>query len=253
MAKQSGIFPIEGTIENVTFYKTADGGFQVRKKSGISKSRIMTDPAFARTRENLNQFGLNAKAAKLIRDAIPSLIMKGKDSRLSSRLSALMGAVAKEDHTSVLGNKRAAIATTTTQGIELLKGFNFNKRAVLQNILVAPQTVDMTTGVVEIIDFIPMEHLNFPPTATHVGFRSGFSAINFATAQTTTAYSPVVQLPIDFTVTAVQLTPATTPPAGAGIVMMATLLIEFYKEVDGVKYLLKNGEYNALSIIDLLN
>jgi hypothetical protein len=253
MAKQVGLFPIEGTLENVTFFKTAEGGYQIRKKSGISKTRIMTDPAFVRTRENLSQFGLNASAGKIIRDAIPSLLRKGKDNRVSSRLSALMSLVAKEDHSSVLGKKSIAIATTTPQGLELLKGFNFNKRAVLENILGAPIAVDMTTGVVTLADLIPQDDLEAPPTATHVGFRSGFSAIDFATAQSTTAYSPVVQLPLDLSVNTVTLTPASTPASGAGIIMMATLLIEFYKEVDGVKYALKNGEYNTLSIIDLKN
>lgn len=80
MAKQSGILPIEGTIENMTFYKTEDG-FKIRKKGGVSKERIMSDPAYARTRENLNQFGLNASAGKLIRASIATLLKKGKDSR----------------------------------------------------------------------------------------------------------------------------------------------------------------------------
>ncbi len=253
MAKQSGIFPIEGTIENVTFYKTAEGGYQVRKKSGITKNRLMTDPAFVRTRENLSQFGLNATAGKMVRDAIPSLIRKGKDNRVSSRLSALMGVVAKDDRISPLGKKSVALATTTPQGIEKLKGFNFNKRAIMQSILSIPITTDMATGEITISDIVPIDDINAPAAATHFGLRSGFSAIDFNTGIATTAYSPVAQFPIDNAVSTIVLSPTTSITIGAGLIAMATLLIEFYKEVDGVKYTLKNGEYNALSIIDLTN
>lgn len=66
MPKQVGIFQIEGTLGNVTFYKSKEG-YKVRKKGGVSKERMMTEPSYARTRENLSQFGLNAKAGKLVR------------------------------------------------------------------------------------------------------------------------------------------------------------------------------------------
>ena len=43
MAKQNSLVKIEGTIENLTFYKSANGHF-VRSKGGVSKNRIMNDP-----------------------------------------------------------------------------------------------------------------------------------------------------------------------------------------------------------------
>ena len=55
MARQSSLIKIEGTIDNLTFYKSADGHF-VRSKGGVSKNRIMNDPAFVRTRENGAEF-----------------------------------------------------------------------------------------------------------------------------------------------------------------------------------------------------
>jgi hypothetical protein len=250
MAKQVGIFPIEGALENVSFYKSEDG-FMVRKKGGVSKDRIMNDPAYVRTRENLNQFGLNAKAGKIIRNAIPSLLKKGKDSRVSSRLSKLMGDIAKQDHVSVRGKKSVAIAAETPAALLLLKGFNFNNRANLQSVLDAPIDFDSATGVVRVLNFIPEENLTTPHGATHVGFRSGFASINFATAQTSTVYSPKVQVPIDLTMTDVILNPPSIPDTGAGQKRMIVLLVEFYQEVDGVLYPLSNGAFNSLSILDM--
>jgi hypothetical protein len=48
MAKQRGMFKVEGTVDEVTFYKSKDG-FLIRQKGGVSAERIASDPAFART------------------------------------------------------------------------------------------------------------------------------------------------------------------------------------------------------------
>lgn len=250
MAKQVGIFPIEGALENVSFYKSEDG-YRVRKKSGVSKDRIMNDPAFVRTRENLNQFGLNAKAGKFIRNAIPSLLKKGKDSRVSSRLSKVMGDIAKQDHLSARGQKKIAVVASANDGLALLKGFNFNKRAVLQSVLDAAIQVDAASGIVKIPEFIPEDNLTAPQAATHVGFRSGFASINFETHESSTVYSPKVQLPINLAMTNVTLEPPSVPDTGAAQKMMVVLLVEFYQDVDGVLYPLSNGAFNALSILDI--
>lgn len=63
MAKQSGILPLEGTIGNISFFKTKDG-FLARQKGGVSAQRIATDPAFARTRENMAEFTKAGKASQ---------------------------------------------------------------------------------------------------------------------------------------------------------------------------------------------
>jgi len=250
MAKQSGIFPIEGTMENVTFYKTADG-FMVRKKGGVSKERIASDPAYARTRENNSQFGLNAKSGKLLRASIASMLKKGKDSRVSSRLTKIMGEVAKHDHVSVRGQKKAAVGLENMEAVALLKGFNFNNRAVMETVLSAVYTADMASGIVTISSMIPEEQINAPQGATHVGFRSGFVSVNFITGESQTEYSEQIQLPLNLTPATVTLDPGAIPNAGAEAKTMVVLLLEFYQDLDGIKYPLLNGAHNALSIIDI--
>ncbi len=47
MARQKGIIKFEGTLDEITFYKTQDG-YLAKTKSGVSAERIATDPAFAR-------------------------------------------------------------------------------------------------------------------------------------------------------------------------------------------------------------
>ena len=77
MAKSSGVLKIEGTIEDLTFYKK-DGKFLVRKKGGISKERIENEPNFVRTRENGSEFGHSGKSGKLLRLALGNMVYKAK-------------------------------------------------------------------------------------------------------------------------------------------------------------------------------
>lgn len=251
MAKQSGIFPIEGSIGNVTFYKTEDG-FLIREKGGVSKERIATDPKFARTRENNSQFSLNAKAGKLLRDSVAALLKKGKDRRVSSRLSKVMSEIAKYDHISVRGQKKVAIALEDPEACVILKGFNFNNNAIMETVLSAKYTADTTTGIVSIASIIPEEQVNAPNGATHVSFHSGFAAINFTTGLTETNYSQKVMLPLNLTPATITLDPNGMPDTGTDAKLVIVLLLEFYQELDGVKYPLMNGSHNALSILEIV-
>jgi hypothetical protein len=69
MAKQKGIIKLEGTIGDITFYKSQDG-YLAREKGGVPADRIANDPAFQRTRENGAEFGAAGKAGKVLRNAI---------------------------------------------------------------------------------------------------------------------------------------------------------------------------------------
>ena len=63
MARQQGILKFKGNIGSFSMYKTQDG-FQGREKSGIEPGRVLNDPAFQRTRENLAEFAQVAQSAK---------------------------------------------------------------------------------------------------------------------------------------------------------------------------------------------
>lgn len=149
MAKQDGIMKIEGTVENFTFYKK-DGKSFVRKKGGVSKERIATDPSYVRTRENNSEFGHSNYSGKLLRSALGSMVFKAKDSKLSSRLMQVMSRIKNLDTTSNRGKRQVSIGISTPNGKLQLKGFDFNAYAKLQSVLFTPYTLDTATGVFEI-------------------------------------------------------------------------------------------------------
>src|SRR5687767_3751785 len=98
MARQKGLIKIEGTLQDLTFYKTKDGHL-VKTKTNISKERIDSDPAFIRTRENGAEFGSSASSGKLTRDSFRNIAMNASDSKIVSRLTQVMTKIKNMDTT----------------------------------------------------------------------------------------------------------------------------------------------------------
>ena len=145
MAKSTGIIKIEGTVEDLTFYKK-DGKNFVRRKGGVSKERIENDPNFVRTRENNSEFGQSGHAGKVLRLAIGTMVFKAKGSKLSSRMLQLMSKIKNLDTTSARGLRKVSIGIATAEGKLFLKGFDFNNYAALKSVFFAPYTLDTTSG-----------------------------------------------------------------------------------------------------------
>ena len=89
-------------MQDITFYKTQDGHL-VKTKSSISASRITTDAAFVRTRENGTEFGSAAKAGKILRDSLRVLneILMEYEEQLSFRYGI--------SDTSEIGSRRGRV------------------------------------------------------------------------------------------------------------------------------------------------
>lgn len=245
MARQKGIIKLKGTIGDITFYKTKDGHL-AREKGGIDASRIASDPAFQRTRENGSEFGRAGKAGKLLRTAFRPLLLNSADSRMVSRLTQRMVKVIQADQVSERGLRNVIDGEA-----ELLFGFEFNIRGKLGTSLFAPfvGTIDRAAGEikVDLASFIPANMIAAPSGTTHFKIISGGAEVDFETETFMVATSETVILPWDGTSTAPinqvnAVTPASTKP------LFLTIGVEFYQEINGQMYPLKNGAFNPLSI-----
>lgn len=246
MAKQKGIIKLEGTIGDITFYKSQDG-YLAREKGGIPADRIANDPAFQRTRENGSEFGAAGKAGKILRNSIRALLQNASDSRMVSRLTQEMVKVLQEDVTNTRGLRNVIDGEA-----ELLEGFEFNKNGKLGTTLYAPftGTIDRVTGTltVAIPAFVPLNMLAAPGGSTHFKIVSAGSEVDFENETFVVDNQASAVLPWDAAPTAVinlanVVTPASTHP------LFLVLGIEFYQEVNGQMYPLKNGAFNALSLV----
>jgi hypothetical protein len=246
MAKQKGIIPLQGTIGNITFLKTQDG-YMAREKGGVSKERIASDPAFQRTRENGAEFGRAGKAGKLLRNAIRGLLLNTADGRMVARFTREMVKVVKADTTNPRGLRNVIDGEA-----ELLEGFDFNINSKLSTTIFAPYTatINRVSGelTVAIPSFIPLNMISAPVGSTHFKITSAGVEVDFEQQTYVVQTQLTAALPWDNTATAaINLVNAVT--ANSTHPLFLALGIEFYQEVNGTMYTLKNGAFNALSLV----
>ena len=246
MAKQVGTFKIDGTIGDLTFYKS-QGQHLVRQKGGVSGDRIKNDPNFARTRENNSEFGQAGTVGKGIRDAMRNMIDKASDSRVTSRLVQQLFTVIKSDTVNQRGQR-----TVASGNVGLLTGFEFNSRGKLSGTLFAPMAyaIDRAgTNVSVTSDINPINDLKVPAGATHYKLTNAALVIDLSNLETQElAMAATPESLIDATVAPIALNASfAMDPTDKAI--MQLVLIEFLQEVNGTFYSLRNGSFNALRVV----
>ena len=245
MAKQRGIIKIEGSIGGLTFLKTQDG-YLVKEKSDIG-SRIATDKSFQRTRENNAEFGRAGKAGKTLRTAIKALLLNAKDGRMISRLTKEMMKVVKADTTSDRG-----LRNVIDGEVGFLLGFDFNINAVLGTTMSVAYsaTINRVTGLLDVTvpAFVPANEIVAPDGATHYQLVSGGAEIDFEneTSIQTTAQTAILPWDNNPTVVAALSNPVT---ANSTHPLFLVFGIQFFQQVNGKYYPLKNGAFNALKMV----
>ena len=246
MAEQSGIIPLKGTIGKITFYKGKEG-YLAREKGGVSADKIANDPAYQRTRENNAEFGSAGKAGKLLRSCLKGLTQNASDSRMVGRLTRELLKVIQSDTINSRGKRRI-----TDGNLFLLEGFEFNLQGKLATSLFAPFTVSINrvAGTLEItLDaFVPVNMVSAPTGSTHFKLVSGGAAVDFNQQQYVAGTSSTAALPWNSTPTA-SITLSNTVTAASTHPLFVVLGVEFYQEVNGGMYPLKNGAFNPLVIV----
>jgi hypothetical protein len=248
MAKQKGLIRLDGSIGDMTYYKSKDG-YRAKEKFTLRTGRIATDPRFIRTRENMAEFGRAGTAGKLIRQAINPILKDAKDSRAVSRLLKVLSQVIKSDTVNRRGERTVAEGDMT-----LLKGFEFNANAVLSTTLyVAPATVaDRATGTltINIPAFVPSSSIIAPQGATHFKLVSAGAAIDFDAHSMTVTRNVGNAYAWDEKSTG-DITMVNTVAAGTTLPIFIFLGIQFFQETNGVQYPLLTGNSTALSLIEV--
>lgn len=249
MAKQNGIIKLKGTIGDITFYKTKDGHL-AREKGGVDANRIANDPAFQRTRENGSEFGRAGKAGKMLRVALRQVLINSADGRMVSRLTQAMTKVIQADATNPRGLRNVIDGEA-----ELLTGFEFNIGGKLGTTLFAPfeTTIDRVSGDIglTLAPFVPTTMIAAPAGTTHFKIISAGAAIDFEAEKFEVTTSETAVLPWDSTLTA-PISQDNSVSANSTNPLFLALGVEFYQEVNGQMYPLKNGAHNPLSLVQVV-
>ncbi|MFH4967496.1 hypothetical protein V8G61_04750 [Gaetbulibacter sp. M240] len=245
MARQTGIIKLKGTIGDISFYKSSDGHL-ARIKGGPDANRIANDPAFQRTRENGSEFGRAGKGGKILRNAIRVLLQNAKDKRVVSRLTKVLVAITKTDTTNDRGDR-----TLQDGDLSLLNNFEFNINGKLGTTLYAPfvAAFDRVSGeaTLALAAFAPTLRIAAPAGTTHFKLVTGVAELDFPNEASSFESDETAILPYDSNDTAaIALSASIT--ANSALPVIQVVGVEFYQEVNGQMYPLKNGAYNALSV-----
>lgn len=246
MPKQIGVIILKGTLGNVTFYKSKAGNL-ARQKGGVDGARIASDPAFARTRENGSEFGRAGKAGKLLRDAFRMMLVNVKDSYMAGRLQAEFVKVIKADATSVRGQRNVIDGES-----ELLQGFEFNSNSSLKSTLYAQYliNIDRNTGTLEIgfPSFIPANMVASPLSASHFKITAAGAEIDFENEAFIVGTASSGEILANSTAGTASNLRIDIPGISDKPLFLA-IGIEFFQQVNGALYSLRNGAYNSLSLV----
>ncbi len=209
MPRLKSLLKVTGTMDDLTFYHSRTEGYLVRRTHRHESEKVKNSPQFARTMENATEFGRVTKVAALLRRLMGSSFKSCGDARMTSRLIGALHKVMKEDRTSLRGQRRVGPGMTEQEGKEILLGFDLNKTYPLDQILRSNRGVNLETGVISIERATNM--LQWPPTATHVRFKSAWVRMDTAGMEGDAVLSETElfeqgHLPADIT-----LTPERTP------------------------------------------
>jgi hypothetical protein len=125
MAYQTGIINYKGSFKSIRNYtNVGDPKIYAGEKGGANRDLIMNNPAFARTRENMNEFGGCGLAVKSIRYGLLQLLPEHADTHFTSRLVKLIKMINLKDGVGEHG-KRAVLIS---ENRPMLKSLNLHEK-----------------------------------------------------------------------------------------------------------------------------
>lgn len=262
MARNNSFVKLEGTLDGLTFYNK-NGENVVKTQSRISRSRILTDAAFRRTRENMREFGGAAKVGKAFRSAFAGIVKTMADTYMGSRITGVMKRI-NRNGPGLRGERDFEVVTYG----DMLKGFEFNKSAPLNSQFFAPSElpeINATRDEVSwtIPDFNTDSYIQIPEGATHcrLVLAAGYVS-DYVYNPVDEEYEPVSEevdgrggvsfspdIPLGGMVgSATTLTVSfTITPIPATSALFAAKGIIFYQEINAQLYELAQG--NALKVV----
>lgn len=156
---------LKGKIGGLSFYES-NGEALVREAGGVDKHKIMNDPAFKRTRENMSEFGGSATVGKALRMGLLSVSRLFAGRNMTGRLTRIMKEINKKG--SGIRGKRAFDFVTNRSN---LIDFEFNSVHNFDSLFLAPYSVsvnqDKNQAQIVIPSFDSSDYINAPQGATH--------------------------------------------------------------------------------------
>jgi len=263
MAIQNSFIKIKGSLGGLTFYER-NGKTLVKTTTSVDKERIMNDPNYRRTRENMQEFGAAASLGKAFRLGFAGIAKEIHTPGIAGRITGMMKRINR-----VGSGNRGERSFEILPNKQILEGFDFNKKLPLDSVFYPPYeapAIDSNRSVVTwtVPDFNTQNYIRIPNGATHAKLALHVSILSdfifdptegnykFVHPAENTRNTMVVSSEFalagdvgsDINLTAdLGLTAAL--PLTAGVLISTGIL--FYQQINGLFYILANN--NALQIV----
>lgn len=267
MARQVGVVKYNGTIGDIRHFKIKGlTGNYAGLKGGASAEQIKSDPAFKRTRENMNEFGGCALVGKSIRSGQAQLMKQMSDPHFTGRLTGIVKKINLEDKTEARGYR----AILLTKAPQYLVGLNFNKNRSFERVFFAPfkfsANEERNLVTLNLDAFNPMNYVNHPNGATHFRLINSVSVISdYAYNAVSRTYEPIEPALnelssvvysdfLELSVSTIEQLALSNevpdlPTMNENVSVLGCIGIEFFQKVGDNFYLLNEG--NCLKIQDV--
>jgi hypothetical protein len=249
MAKLKGVLKLEGTIDDLTFYRTRDG-LVVRRKSSLTAARIKTDPKFGNFRKSGTEFGHCSTIGSQIRKSIAPLLkgLSGRD--MINRLVQCLGQIKDLDKRSRKGKRKLINGMKKLEGRAIWQQFSFIKYTEVSHEIRNNILIDAAAGTITIRSWSSESFQTPSEAATHIQLQFAWLDYNFDGEASPALFQSTSIQPLHTTIPSETLTFA-LPKTTTG---MITLFVatQFYQEINGVYLPLHNQLGRMVAVVKVV-
>lgn len=173
MAKVTAPFEIEGTIDDLNFFKSSGQNLvRLKGNSGISKEQFANNPIFDPIREHATEFGSCVLKSRVFRLLAKQFYDKAKEVSFAGRVNQLLFEILEEDTTNKRGERKLEIGLQNPELHEILVNFEANKLRPLNKVVKRKVTFDWKQNKINLTTVNTEKDINWPePDANHIHFQ----------------------------------------------------------------------------------
>ncbi|MGB5392942.1 MAG: hypothetical protein WBN16_01735 [Lutimonas sp.] len=166
MATLKSFLKMTGSLSGLVIYER-NGQFFVKGAGGADKKRILSDPNFERTRENMREFGAAAVLGKTFRQGFLPHSKAIRTGSLSGKVTGMMKRINKAG-----AGERGERSFDIVRHRNFIEGFELNQKKSFSSVFYPPYpspdiNAERNQVTWEIPDFHPGMYMNSPEEATH--------------------------------------------------------------------------------------
>lgn len=246
MAKQDGIFPLRGSIGEVTFTRTKNGYFARRKGKPITREQLHSELRYRPTLNSTKDFGTAAKASALLRASTAGVLKLCANKQLNSKLTGCFRQILKTDTLNPPGERKVG-----DSDISLLKKFSFNQEVSFERVIgeLCSVNIDLKSGqAVLAIPSFTDDHLQSNPGTSHFIIHSIALTVNFENKTVEeSCYQSGPLLTSKGAPEGLEIMHSFPPETNDCLIILAG--IRFYDETNDLLYAFSDKHYNTVSVV----